>query len=100
MAKKIIPFASLYFGSHHPDEMDLSRANVDLLCFYYNRNEEKPNIVVWKGEKAVEESIRIEELLEVEDLSEEEYYQSINYSFFLEEVCDNFDKFIELLKST
>ncbi|WP_298321207.1 hypothetical protein [uncultured Aquimarina sp.] len=95
--ERLIPFASLYFGSNHPDEMDLSKAYVDLLCFFYSSNKERPEIVVWNGEKAMEESLRMEEVLEYEDLSEEEYYTSINYGSFNELVSEDFDSFLDKL---
>ncbi|MDY8135399.1 hypothetical protein [Aquimarina sp. 2201CG5-10] len=95
--KRLIPFASLYQGTNHPDGMDLSRANIDLLCFFYSDDEKRPKIVVWNGQKAIQESLRSEEVLENEDLTEEEYYQRINYSSFTELVDINFDDFLDKL---
>ena len=93
--ERLLPFAALYYGAHHPDEMDLSRANIDLLCFFYSFKQEVPTIVVWNGQKALEESFRVEELLEFEDLTEEEYYCAINYSSFVEPVSESFEAFIK-----
>jgi len=95
--ERLIPFASLYLGTNHPDEMDLSDGNTDLLCFFYSYNEKRPKIVVWNGQKALQESLRIEEILENEDLTEEEYYQCINYASFTDLVAENFDNFLNKL---
>ncbi|WP_459212242.1 hypothetical protein [Aquimarina rhabdastrellae] len=94
--ERLIPFASLYYGSHHPDEMELSKANVDLLCFFYIPGESRPQIVVWSGQKAMKESFRMEEVLEEnEDITDEEYYKTIRYECFIELVSQNFDDFLK-----
>lgn len=63
------PFASLYMGPHHPDEM----AEFDLLCFDYSERG-VPKIVVWYNDES--------------KFSDEPV---------TEKVADNFDEFLSML---
>jgi hypothetical protein len=50
--ERLLPFAALYAGKNHPDEMCMDRYYVDFLCFDYERKESDPPVVLWISEKA------------------------------------------------
>lgn len=58
--ERLIPFAALYVGAAHPDEMCMDRYYVDFLCFDYEKGGEPP-VVLWISEKANEDFIRFDE---------------------------------------
>lgn len=83
----LVPFAILYSGPHHPDEMDLTHS--DLVCFDY-RKPVQPRVVVWYNDKAVREFYRCEE----QGLDP---WTQLDYSSFTEDVAENFDEFLAML---
>jgi len=102
----LIPFAALYFGDNHPDEMSIHRGYVDLLCFRYaNRGPDcpRPSVVVWKGESAAAEYERWSEELdsmmdgESEDV-DADAEAAVRYEDFTEEVAPDFDAFLKMLR--
>lgn len=58
MGDKLIPIGVLYWGEHHPDEMELTHAN--LLALDVSKPG-TPSVVVWFNELGVEEAFRAEE---------------------------------------
>lgn len=83
----LVPFAILYSGPHHPDEMDLTHLN--LVCFNY-RKQGRPRVVVWYNNEAVSEFFRCEE----QGLDP---WTELDYLKFTEDVAENFDEFLMML---
>ncbi len=84
--ERLIPFAALYVGDAHPDEMCLDRYYVDFLCFDYEKNGEPP-VVLWMSEKANEDFIRFDEG-EIEEP---------NYRKFTKPIAKSFSELLEKL---
>ena len=61
--EELLPFAALYRGSLHPDGMDLTESDCDLVCFCYESKGWRPSIVVWHADHAHEEYFRWENAL-------------------------------------
>jgi len=73
-----IPFASLYVGPHHPDEM----CDFDMVCFdYRDETRRRPAIVVWYRDKAIETK----------------WHKPSQDDAVAEDVAENFDEFLKLL---
>lgn len=84
LGESIVPFAALYSGDVHPDRLGTGEyGNVDLLCFLYGIENERPAIVVWEGAKAPM------------DYTDEE---EIEYSDFTIPVAATFDQFMSCLR--
>lgn len=85
--ERLIPFAALYVGKHHPDEMCLDRYYVDFLCFDYKKGGIAPSVVLWMSEKANSDFIRFDEG-EIEEP---------DYKKFTRPIAKSFSEFLELL---
>jgi len=61
--EKLLPFAALYRGGHHPDSMGSQEADCvpDLVCFFYESGAASSKIVVWLALRALDEYFRMEE---------------------------------------
>jgi len=55
---KLLPFAALYRGEHHPDKWSLTRADCNLACFFYKSTKGRPAVVVWLAERSLDEYLR------------------------------------------
>lgn len=96
--QRLLPFAALYAGDHHPDDMCLDRVYVSFLCFDYGTGSARPVIVVWHAQKAADAYDEWEE----DDYPTEEAepdIPAIDYNKFTERIADNFDEFLEMLQS-
>ncbi len=82
------PFAILYSGPHHPDEMQVKYA--DLLCFSF-KEEGSPRVVVWYNEQALTEHFRCK-------AAGLDTTWDVELSNFTEEVATTFDDFLTLLR--
>lgn len=85
--ERLIPFAALYVGKHHPDEMCLDRYYVDFLCFDYKKGGIAPSVVLWMSEKANSDFMRFDEG-EIEEP---------DYKKFTKPIAKSFSEFLELL---
>ncbi len=96
--QRLLPFAALYVGEHHPDEMCLDRAYVDLLCFDYGTGSLRPPIVVWHAEDAAE---AYEDWLGDDCPREEEDPETpaVDYDNFTKRIADDFDEFLKMVQS-
>lgn len=96
--QRLLPFAALYAGENHPDEMCLDRAYVDLLCFDYGTGSPRPPIVIWHAEEGAE---AYEDWLG-DDCPQDEANPeaaAVDYDKFTKRVADNFDEFLKMLQS-
>ncbi|MBX9667350.1 MAG: hypothetical protein K2X93_07010 [Candidatus Obscuribacterales bacterium] len=59
--ERLLPFAVLYCGDEHPDEMCIDRYYVDFLCFDFEKKPIEPPVVVWHSEKANKEFFKYDE---------------------------------------
>jgi hypothetical protein len=84
---ELLPFAALYRGKLHPDEMSLTRAHCDLVCFLYESKRRRPRVVVWLADKSFTEYDRWE-------TAEDE----VRYDKFTVPVAPHFEEFLELLR--
>ena len=86
------PFAALYWGPHHPDDMGYycECGIVDLLCFLYESAEQRPRVVVCLARKALDEVFREDEL--------RNRFGAVRYADFTVAVAPNFDAFLEMLR--
>jgi hypothetical protein len=91
--EKLLPFAALYYGQHHPDGMSLTDGNVDLVGFLYESKRRRPRIVVWLAHPAQKEYRRREAALAGSKANEE-----VRYEDFTVPVAPHFDAFLELLR--
>ena len=92
---RLLPFASLYWSSLHPDEMRLSEGVDDLLAFDFEV-EERPRIVICLAGPAQDEFTRWERELVTSAYKVGE----ARYDDFMVAVAENFDAFLPLLRST
>jgi hypothetical protein len=84
------PFAALYWGPHHPDEMGTEEGGiVDHLCFHYVSDEKRPSVIVSLAQQAQQEVFRRE-------LGRR--YDAVRYADFTVPVAPHFDAFLELLR--
>jgi hypothetical protein len=94
---ELLPFAALYWGPHHPDGMDLSDGNVDLLAFFYEGA--RSSVVVWRADAAAAEFRRWEaELLRNEKLRRGEKV-AVRFADFTVAIAPDFETFLRLLRS-
>jgi len=94
---ELLPFAALYHGPHHPDEMDLTDGYVDLLCFFYRddatkEGKKRPRVVRWDAHLAGEEYWRWDEAMRDDD------EEPVRYESFTEPIAANFDRFLSMLR--
>jgi hypothetical protein len=89
--EELLPFAALYCGPHHPDEMGLDDGNVDLLAFFYEA--ERSQVVVWLADEAAVEFRR----WEAELRQDEE--DPVRYADFTVPVAPDFASFLRLLRA-
>jgi hypothetical protein len=94
--EKLLPFAALFYGPHHPDGMSLTDGNVDLLGFLYESKRHRPRIVVWLADDAHKEYRRREKALQASGWNKEE---PVRYEDFTVPVAGHFDAFLELLRA-
>jgi len=95
--QRLLPFAALYAGEHHPDEMCLDRAYVSFLCFDYGTGAARPPVVAWHAHEANDAYLKWETDGCPSDDTDPEV-PLINYSSFTERIANNFDDFLELLQ--
>jgi hypothetical protein len=86
---KLLPFAALYRGPHHPDKMSLTECDVNLLGFFYESKRQRPQVVVWLAHEAQREFSRWEKA----DCDE------VRYADFTIPVAPHFDAFLALLRA-
>lgn len=96
--QRLLPFAAMYAGEEHPDEMCLDRGYVSFVCFDYGVGTERPPIVIWHSDQAMEAYGNWEANGCPRDDKDEEI-PLVDYSAFTERIADNFDEFIALLQS-
>lgn len=90
--EKLLPFATLYYREHHPDEMGIGEYGiVDLLAFIYE-GKTRPRVVVNLARKSLDELFRLEKARS--DQEREVRYDEITVS-----VAPNFDEFLKLLRA-
>ncbi len=89
--EQLLPFAALYRGPHHPDEIDLSDGHVDLLAFF---NEgDRPRVVVWLADRAAAEFRRWEAELRRDEGA------PVRFADFTVPVAPDFESFLRLLRA-
>jgi hypothetical protein len=93
--ENLLPFAALYWGPNHPDEMSLTEGNVNLLVFLYEQRE-LPRVVVWLADEAATDYGRWEKSLKASDLNEDE---EVRYEDFTLPVARDFNAFLQLLRA-
>lgn len=86
--ERLIPFAALYVGDAHPDEMCMDRYYVDFLCFDYENQDSDPPIVLWISEKANRDFMRFDE----GDI------EKPNYKKFTKPIANSFSDLLKMLK--
>jgi hypothetical protein len=96
---ELLPFAALYYGPHHPDGMDLTDGQVDLMCFFYSdkaakKGRKRPRIVRWDSDLAHREYRRWEEEMRADENA------PVLYDTFLETIAPNFDSFLKMLRES
>lgn len=89
--EELLPFAALYWGPHHPDGMDLSDGNVDLLAFFYKG--EQASVVVWRADEAAVEFRRWEAELRQDEEA------AVRSADFTVPVAPDFENFLQLLRA-
>lgn len=90
--ERLLPFASLYFREHHPDEMGIGEMGViDLLAFIYE-GKTRPRVVVNLARNSVDEYLRLDRIR-----SDEEW--DVRYGDITVAVAANFDDFLKLLRA-
>lgn len=87
----LIPFAALQA------DMCLDRAYVDLLCFDYRKDRNKPSVVLWVADRANRAYMDWDELPMDEAFDEEENFRSVPWDDFLVPVAPSFAAFVEML---
>jgi hypothetical protein len=98
--EELLPFAALYCGPHHPDQMGLDDGNVDLLTFCYHGGQ--PRVVVWLADKAAVEFHRWEAaLLQAERQAEPCHVEEVpvRVTDFTVPVAPDFESFLRLLRA-
>lgn len=91
--EELLPFAALYCGQHHPDEMGLDDGNVDFVAFHFEK--EQSSVVVWLADEAGTEFRRWEAAL----LKKEDQDEPIRFADFTVMVAPNFTSFLALLRA-
>ena len=94
--EELLPFAALYRGQLHPDEMSLTSGDCDLLCFFYEPKGRRPRVVVWHDHAAQKEYLRWEAALKASGWQEDEL---VRFEDFTVRVAPDFDAFLKLLRS-
>jgi hypothetical protein len=94
--EELLPFAALYWGPHHPDEMDLSDGNVNLLAFFYEG--ERSSIVIWLADEAATEFRRWEAELRQNEKSQRNEEVSVRIADITVPVAPDFESFLRLLR--
>lgn len=89
--EKVLPFAALYCGPHHPDKMGLDDGNVDLVAFFFGV--ERSAVVVWRSDKAAVEFRRWEEELRHDENA------AVQFSDFIVPIAPDFARFLRLLRA-
>ncbi|HWG43208.1 MAG TPA: hypothetical protein VN688_10515 [Gemmataceae bacterium] len=89
--EELLPFAALYSGPWHPDEMSLSDDNVNLLAFYYEG--ELSRVVVWLANEAATEFRRWEAELRHDEEA------CVRFADFTVPVASDFEGFLRLLRA-
>jgi hypothetical protein len=87
--EKLLPFAALYRGSHHPDGLSLTDGDANLLGFLYDSMRQRPQVVVWLAHEAQREFFRWEEA----------GCDEVRYADFTVAVAPYFDAFLALLRA-
>jgi hypothetical protein len=91
--ERLLPFAALYSGPHHPDKMSLTDGDVDLICFDYAPGAERPGVVLWLTQEAQGEYFRWERILRSDENG------PVRYEDFTVPVARHFDAFLKLLRA-
>jgi hypothetical protein len=86
--ERLLPFAALYWGPHHPDGMSLNDGNANLLAFLYESKRRRPRVVVWLAPEAQREHFRWERA----------GCDEVRYQDFTVGVAQNFEAFLALLR--
>jgi hypothetical protein len=89
--EELLPFAALYRGPHHPDQMGLDDGNVDLLAFFYEGG--RSRVVVWLADEAAAEFRRWEAELRRDEGAH------VRYADFTVPVAPDFESFTRLLRA-
>ena len=92
----LLPFAALYRGQFHPDDMSLTDGDCDLVCFFYTAKKQRPGIVVWHSDQAQKEYWRWDEALKASGWSKKE---RVRYEDFTVSAAPHFDAFLEMLRA-
>ena len=92
--ERLIPFASLYCGNRHPDELRLGDAEANLLVFDYGEKLDRPAVVVWLAKEAMESYEQWSGALQVG------VRQQVPYRDFIVPVSQTFDEFARRLTGT
>jgi hypothetical protein len=93
--ERLLPFANLYFGDHHPDEMGLGEGGIDMLAFDFEA-EGRPKVVLFQAGPAQKDFNRWERALAASEYKVNE----ARYEDFTVAVADDFDAFLPMLRST
>jgi len=93
--ERLLPFAALYWGPHHPDGMSLTEGDVNLLGFLYDPDLARPRVVVCLAYEAAGEYQRWEETLDPSSDDE----GPVRYEDFTVPVASDFDAFLHLLRA-
>ena len=85
---ELLPFAALYRGKHHPDDMSLREADCDLVCFRYESKKGRPRVVIWLAHESAAEYHRWEKA----------GCDQVQYGYFTVAAAADFDKFLQMLR--
>lgn len=92
--EKLLPFAALYRGSRHPDDLRLGDGEASFLAFLYN-GQVRPQVVVWIAADAGREYERWSFAL----ADGRRWDEPVRYSAFTVPVAKHFDDFLSCLRS-
>lgn len=94
---RLLPFAALFHGDNHPDEMSLPRGHVSLLCLFTGDKPHEQKVLVWFGAEALAEHTAWEQGLDDYD-DEDEAMNAIRYDRFTVDAGSNIGEFVASLR--